>query len=143
MSKLQKSAWFNLVLGAGACLLAGLVFGALARLNARGLDQVLVFFTVGCVVTPTFYSLLRKKSFEAGFDERERMIYGRAFTLSACVLMAFLAGVCVIPFFLLGGRSVIRVSYLPLILVSTLFVAQLAHSVAILVQCEREDDDGR
>jgi uncharacterized membrane protein YhdT len=143
MSRLQKAAWFNLAMGAGSALTAGLCFALLARLNAKGMDDVLIFFIVACVLTPILYILYRKKSFEAGFDERENMIYRRAFTLSAWVLMVFLAGICIVPFFVLGGQSVIRVYYLPLVFVSTLFTAQFAHSVAILVQCELEEDDGQ
>jgi uncharacterized membrane protein YhdT len=143
MNKLQKAAWFNLAVGAGTALIAGLCFAVLTKMNAKGIDHILIFFIVACVLTPIVYMLYRKKSFEAGFDERERMIYRRAFALSAWVLMAFLAGICIVPFFILGGQNAIRVYYLPLIFASTLFTAQFAHSVAILVQCGLEDEDGR
>jgi len=142
MSKLQKAAWFNLAMGTGCTLLTGAFFAFLTRTNARGLVYVAISLVSACVLTPVFYMLYRRKSLESGFDEREKAIYKRAFALSAWILMVFLAGICIVPFFFLGGQNVIRVYYLPLIFLSTLFVAQFAHSMAILVQCELEDDHG-
>ena len=52
-----------------------------------------------------------------------------------------LAGICIVPFFVLGGRNVICVYYLPVVFLSTLFTAQFVHSAAILVQCALEDDN--
>ena len=85
----------------------------------------------------------RKKSPEAGFDEREKMIYRRAFWMAACALTVFLGCICIIPFFVLGGQNVIKVYYLPLIFLGSLFASQFVHSVAILVMCALEDDDGQ
>ncbi len=142
MSKLQKSAWVNLAGATCSLLIAGLAFAFLTKMNARGIVYVLVWLVIPCVFAPATHVWLRRKSLEAGFDEREKMIYKRAFAWSAWVLMVFLAGICIVPFFLLGGQNVVRVYYLPLIFLSTLFVAQFAHSMAILVQCELEDDHG-
>jgi len=143
MSKLQKAAWFNLAVTTGCMLAAGLGFAFLTRVNAKGVVYVGIALVSACVLTPVFYVLCHRKGFEASFDEREKMIYRRAFALSAWVLMFFLAGICIVPFLALGGQNVIRAYCLPLIFLSTLFVAQFAHSVAILIQCERENNDGR
>jgi hypothetical protein len=141
MSKLQKSAWVNLAAATSCMVVGGLGTAFLAKVNARGMVYVLVCLIVPCVLGPVAYTWYRKKSLEASFDEREKMIYSRAFTLSAIVLAFFLMGVCTVPFFVLGGQSLIQVYYLPVIFLSTLFTAQFVHSMAIIVQCAREDDD--
>ncbi len=143
MSKLQQSAWYNLA-GMVTCTgISGLSFVALTKTNAKGLDYILLGLVVACLVTPVAYILLRRNGIEARFDEREKSIHARAFTISAYVLIAFLAGICIVPFFLLGGQNFIHVYYLPVIFWATLLVAQFAHSMAILVQCELEDENGR
>ena len=143
MSKLRKSAWINLI-AVTICVIVGCAgFSLLVLLNAKGIDYIFIFFIVSSLTSLGIYMFYRKKSPEAGFDEREKMIYKRAFGLAACALTIFLACVCFIPFFVLGGQNVIKVYYLPLIFLSTLFASQLVHSAAILVMCALEDDDGQ
>ena len=143
MNRLQKAAWLNLIAGTICVAVAGLCFAFLAKRNARGLDFILICFVVGCLGATAFYFLYHKRLPEARFDEREKMIYGRAFMLSAGITMVFLAGICIVPFYILGGQSLIHVYYLPVIFLTTLFTAQFTHSVAVLIQCELEGDDGR
>jgi uncharacterized membrane protein YfcA len=143
MNRLQKAAWLNLIAGTICVAIAGLGFVLLARRNARGLDYILVSFVGACLIVPVWYFLYRKRSPEARVDERERMIYSRAFALSAGITMGFLGGICIVPFYVLGGQSLMHVYYLPVIFLTTLFTAQLTHSVAVLIQCELEADDGR
>jgi hypothetical protein len=142
MSKLQKSAWVNLIAVTICAIIGCIAFSLLYLLNAKGIDHIFVFLIVGSLTGLCIYVFYLKKSPEAGFDEREKMIYKRAFGLAACTLTVFLSCVCIIPFFILGGQSVIKVYYLPLILFSTLFVAQFVHSTAILIQCSLEEEDG-
>ena len=142
MSKLQKSAWVNLIAVTICAIIGGVAFSVLSLLNAKGIDYIFVFLIVGSLTGLCIYVFYLKKSPEAGFDEREKMIYKRAFGLAACTLTVFLSCVCIIPFFVLSGQSVIKVYYLPLILFSTLFVAQFVHSTAILIQCSLEEEDG-
>lgn len=143
MSKLQKAAWFNLIVVTGCVLIAGTGFLALTYLNARGVGDIAVVFGVGCVSGLVSHLVWRKKGFEARLDERERLIYKRSVEWAASTVFVFLACICIVPFFVLGGQNVIRVCYLPLVFLSTLFAAQFVHSAAILVQCAREDDDGQ
>jgi hypothetical protein len=143
MSKLQKSAWINLIAVTICAIVAGAGFSLLVLLNAKGIDQICIFFTVGSLTGLGIYVFYRKKSPEAGFDEREKMIYKRAFRLADCALTLFLGCVCIIPFFVLGGQNVIKVYYLPLIFLSTLFAGQFVHSAAILIQCSLEEEDGQ
>ena len=143
MSKLQKAAWFNLGMVTVCMIISMPCFFFLTWRNAKGVVYILIFFVVACITTPVFYILYRKKSYEAGFDEREKMINRRAFVFAAIGLTIFLACVCFIPFFVLGGQNVIKVYYLPLIFLSTLFAAQFVHSAAILIQCLLEEEDGQ
>jgi len=143
MNRLQKAAWINLIAVTICVAFAGLCFAFLAKRNARGLDFILICFVVGSLGATAFYFLYHKRSPEARFDEREKMIYSRAFTLSAGITMVFLAGICIVPFYILGGQNLMHVYYLPVIFLTTLFTAQFTHSVAILIQCELEGENGR
>ena len=141
MSKLQKAAWFNLAMVTICIIIAIPCFYFLTWMNAKGLDYILIFFIIACITTPVFYIVLRKKGYEADFDEREKMINKRAFSFAAMGLTVFLACICFIPFFVLGGQNVIKVFYLPLIFLSTLFAAQFVHSITIIIQCALEEED--
>ena len=143
MSKLQKSAWVNLIVVSMGVIVGGAGFSFLVFLNTKGIDYIFIFFIVGSLTGLGIYMFYRKKGPEAGFDEREKMIYRRAFGMAGCALTIFLGCICIIPFFVLGGQNVIKVYYLPLIFLSTLFVGQFVHSVAILVMCALEGDDGQ
>jgi hypothetical protein len=142
MSKLRKSAWINLIAVTICAIVSGAGFSLLILLNAKGIDLILIFFIVGSLTSLGVYMFYRKKSPEAGFDEREKMINRRAFSYAAIGLMVFLSCVCYIPFFVLGDQNVVKVYYLPLIFLSTLLAAQFVHSIAILIQCSMEEEDG-
>ena len=143
MSRLQKAAWFNLVMITICIIISIPCLFFLARRNAKGIDYLLICFVIACLISPVAYLLFKKKSFEACFDEREKMINERAFTISVLGLIIFLACVCTIPFFILGGQHVLKVYYLPLIFFCSLYAAQFVHSTAILIQCTLEEEDGK
>jgi hypothetical protein len=142
MSKLEKSAWFNLGLGTLCTLFSMLCFVGFATRNAKGIDYIFIILFTACLTAPVAFILCKKKGYEAGFDEREKMISERAFKISAFGLMVFLGLICIIPFFVVGGGNVVKVLYLPLIFFSTLFAAQFIYSVAILIQCVLEEENG-
>jgi len=143
MNRLQKSAWLNLVVVAGCVLISGLGFAVLTQFEANGIINLLIFCVAGCFIVPAFYVFYHRWSIEAGFDEREKIIYRRAFILAARVAIVFLAGICIVPFFILGADSVIRTYYLPAMFLSTLLTTQFAHSMSILSQCLRDETDQR
>ncbi len=143
MSKLRKSAWINLIAVSMCAIVSVAGFSLLSLLNAKGIGHIFIFFIVGSLTGLGICVFYRKKSPEAGFDEREKMIYRRAFAMATYALTIFLGCLCIIPFFVLGGQNVIKVYYLPLIFLSTLFASQFVHSAAILVMCALEDDDGQ
>jgi len=141
MNKFQKSAWINLAGVTIGVSLSIICLYLMARSNAKGISYILIFFISGCLTGLAVFPLLRKKGLEAGFDEREKAIHKRAFEWAAVILLAFLACVCIIPFFALGGGSNVPVFYLPVIFFSTFFVAQFVHSAVILIQCQLEAED--
>lgn len=143
MNRLQKSAWFNLILVTVCVAVAGSLFSVMTSLNVKGIGQLSIFMITGCLSALGVNMVLRKKGFETGFDERERKIYWGAFIWSAYVLLIFLACVCIIPFFVLGGRKSVPVYYLPLIFLSALFIAQFVHSAVILIRCSQEEENGQ
>ncbi len=142
MTRLQKAAWFNLagITVVGMIGTAAILY--LTKTNARGIEYVLICIFVPVFVSPGLYIHHRKKSLEVRFDEREKMIHRRAFAMAAIGLTIFLACVCIFPFFVLGGQSVVKVYYLPVIFFGALFTAQFIHSAAVLVMCALEDDHG-
>jgi cell division protein FtsW (lipid II flippase) len=142
MNRLQKSAWFELAVVAVAALVGPLLFYLMARSNAKGIDYVLISVVVGSITFLAVFLVSRKKGFEAGFDEREKTIYKRALVWAVHGLGGALGVACIIPFWVLGGRNVIRVYYLPVIFFGVLFVGQFIHSAAVLIQCALEEEDG-
>ncbi len=141
MNRLQKAAWLNLVIMAGCVLIVGVGFAVLTELNAKGIVYALIFFAGGSLVIPAIFVLYRRWAVEARFDERERRIHGRAFIWSACITIILLAGICIVPFYVVGGQGLMHVYYLPVIFLTTLFAFQLAHTVVILIQCAIEGED--
>ena len=70
MSKLQKSAWVNLGLVTFLTLTSMLMIVFMAKNNAKGVDLIIVGFVPACIATPIIYIVLKKKSIERNFDER-------------------------------------------------------------------------
>ena len=143
MSKLQKSAWVNLGITTISTIIGMICFVFLAKRNAKGIDYIIICLLVACITAPFLYWYYNKKSIESGFDEREIIISQRAFHISAHGMAAFLGLVCIIPFFVIGGGNVIKIIYLPIIFVSTGFIAQFIQSMAIIIQCALEEENGK
>jgi len=76
------------------------------------------------------------------FDEREREIIQKAFSISMMTFTQYLLIFCLAAFFMIGGGGKIPVVFMPVMLFSGVFFAQCTQSFIILFQCEKEDDDG-
>lgn len=142
MSKLQKTAWVNLIVASVGVVVMAACFYILTAANAKGFDYLVIFVVAGSPGGLAAFLHSRKKGFEAGLDERERAINRRAFIWAAYVLTIFLAVACIIPFFVLGGQAQIPVYTLPALFVGALFITQFVHSAAILVISALEEEDG-
>ena len=92
MSKLQKSAWFNLGIVTLGGLFAMLCFVLAASRIEKGFNYINVILSLimMCIFVPVALIIHKKKSYEAGFDEREKMIEQRATTLSLSGSIIFL-----------------------------------------------------
>ena len=145
MTKLQKSAWFNLGIVTLGGLFAMLCFVLAASRIEKGFNytNVILCLIMMCIFVPVALIIHKKKSYEAGFDEREKMIEQRATTLSLFGLIIFLYLASFIPFVALGGGNIIKVIYLPVVFIGTVFTAQLIKSIAVIVQCALEEENGQ
>ena len=142
MSKLQESALLNLSLITVFALISTACILFLASINAKGVVPWPTGFFVCLLLSPGVYILYRKKSLEVRFEQRERMIDQRAFIAAASGLAIFLGFACISPFAVLGGKSLTKVYYLPLIFISAVLAAQVVYSAAVLVMCALEGADG-
>jgi uncharacterized Tic20 family protein len=144
MSKLQKSAWFNLAFVTISSLFAILCFAFAAGRIEEGFNYINVILCLVAIsiVIPVVLMIHRKKSYEASFDEREKVINRRATVLSFSGLAVFLYLACFIPFVALGGGNTIKIIYLSVIFICTAFTTQLFKSVAIIIQCALEGENG-
>ena len=144
MSKLQKSAWFNLGFVTIGSLFAMLCFTFAAGRIEKGFNymNVILCLIMISIIIPTVLIIHKKKSYEADFDEREKIIDRRATVLSLSGLAVFLYLACFIPFVAFGGGNTIKIIYLPVIFICTAFTAQLFKSVAIIIQCALEGENG-
>jgi hypothetical protein len=115
-------------------------FWFLTSLNVKGIGQLLNVFIWGSLSCLVVNIPLRKKRLETGFDERERKIYARASLWSHSLLMLFLACACIIPFYVVGGRNCIPAYSLPIILLSSIYIAQFTQSAVILIYCLLEEE---
>jgi hypothetical protein len=146
MSKLQKAAWFNLGLVTTSGLFAIFYFTLAAGKIEKGFNYVnaiLCLAMMGGIVIPSTYIIAKKKSYEASFDEREKSINERVTTLSLSGSVIFLYFACFIPFVALGGGNIIRIIYLPVVFICTVFAGQLIKSIAIIARCALEQEDGQ
>ena len=141
MNRLQKSAWTNLIVVTVCVVIAVLGFWLMTYLGAKGIYHVFIFIVSGCICGLGSHLLSIKKGVEMDFDERERLIYTKAFFWATSIAMIFLAGICIIPFFVLGGKKFLPVWVLLLIFLITLFITQFVHSAVILIRCAMEAKD--
>lgn len=144
MSKLQKAAWFNLGLVTTSSLFALLCFTVVASKIEKGFNYInaILCLVMFCIIVPVTFIIAKKKSYESGFDEREKIINQRATSLSLSGLIITLYLACFIPFVALGGGNIIKVVYLPVIFICTMLATQLIKSIAIIVQCALEEQNG-
>ena len=139
MNKLIKRTWINLC-GATACIIIGaLGVGLAVKFNVKGIIPLISFIIAGPIAA--LITSLRSISTVAGFDEREKKISVRAFTISSYFFMFFMVYACFIIFYLSGARNSIPSYTLPVLLLIGLFISQIIHSAVILIRFAREQAD--
>ncbi len=137
MNRAQKVAWLFVITISVAVLLAG---GAVGILYFKlGLPKALA--GLGFLGIAGFGGLgpliFKKDKGKVAFDERDRLIKRRA-ALAGFTAAYLVVGLsCMIPFFVLGPKANVSVTWLPMIFMGAGISHFFAHSVAILVQYGR------
>ena len=142
MNRLQKIAWYNLIVmlvslaltGAAVGTLAAIVGmpGALGGFGFLGISGLLGLSPI----------LFRKKRSQSDLDERDLLIFRRASLVAYSIFWIYFTLACMAPWFVLDQGATIRVVMLPLMLVGGFFIVQLIQSIAVLVQYGRGGKDG-
>jgi len=84
--------------------------------------------------------IFRKDKGKVEFDERDHVINQRAALAGFGAAYMVVGLVCMIPFFVLGPKANVSVTWLPMIFVGAGLSSFFAHSVAILIQYGRRGE---
>jgi len=132
MNRLEKKAWANI----GGVILCAIIAGPgiwwMVRNNTKGLVVLIPFLLIGLISGSITY-LRNIKSWEQ-LDEREKLIFQRAYTLSSRLFILFLFCASFGVFLVIGANNPIPAYILPALFLAGLFLMVLAHSAAILIQ---------
>jgi hypothetical protein len=139
MNRLKKKAKTEFI-ASGICTLITIpLFLALAHTDAKGLDFLLIWVLVGVPTGLGLYLWETKKLKQ--FDEREREIIQKAFSVGMMAFTLYLLTFCLAAFFMIGGGGRIPVVFMPVMLFAGVFFAQCTQSFIILFRCAKEDDE--
>ena len=145
MNRTQRSAWCMLMVSLFFIFFGVLLFAEVAVLKSfftsvhRFVALVLV-----CLFVPYLIFLLKKQSpAEVESDERDRLIIKRAILVSFVSVWIMLAGVCIIPRFIVGETGAIPVYVLTFINLYIFMIAMFVYNIAILIQYGRGGKDGQ
>ena len=133
MNRAQKMAWLFVITISVAVLLAG---GAVGILYVKvGMPKALA--GLGFLGIAGFGGLgpliFRKDKGKVTYDERDGLINSRAALAGFGAAYMVVGLVCMIPFFVLGPKANISVTWLPMIFMGAGITHFFAHSVAILI----------
>jgi len=136
MNRLQKMAWFNLIvisIALGLCVIAIGTLYYIFGLPMRGLIGGIGFLGITGLLglSPV---LFRKKQGEVNFDERDLLIYQKATVVAYSLFWVLFTAVCMIPWLILKTGASIPVVVLPAMLAGGFITVQLLQNLAILVQ---------
>ncbi|UCC23030.1 MAG: hypothetical protein JSW23_02900 [Planctomycetota bacterium] len=145
MNRAQKAAVFNLIMGLlllvfliilfSGIFFAGTIFTRFNRFYCLLIVTLLVVFLM----------FLRKKQSpkEVESDERDKMIQLRAVLVAFVSSWILLAGVALIPRFIIGINGSISVWVLSIINFTIFLVVMIIYSAAVLIQYGRGGKDGQ
>lgn len=145
MNGAQKIAWsclitasITFILSIIAVVIFYLIFGipkALAGFALMGIGLPVGFGLMGIGGLGAFYKLiLKKRQGKVRFDERDQLIYMRAWFLGYCASYLFFVIVCMTTWFIYGPKGTVSVNVLPLTVIGGFMVLMIVHSIAILAQ---------
>ena len=134
MNRAQKIAWSFVVITLFALIVSGI---AVAIFYVKvGMPKALAGFAfMGLAGLGGFSPLIFKKDKgKVTFDERDRVIKERAALAGFAASFLFVGLACMIPFFVLGPKASISITWLPNIWIGTFISHFFVHSVATLAQ---------
>ena len=133
MNRMQKIAWYNMIVIVAALTASGATVGLLAIFF--GMPKALGGLGfVGCAgfvgLAPV---LFRKPQGVVDFDERDLLIYRKASIVAYSIFWLFFTAACMVPYLVLGRGATIRIVVLPIMLGSGYVIFQLTQSIVMLI----------
>ncbi len=143
MNRMQKIAWYNVIVIAVTLFLSGTVVGVLAmKVGMPGaLGGLGCLGTLGLLGLSPF--LFRRGCDKVDFDERDTLVNYKANLAAYSAFWLVFTAACMIPWFIIGPSGLISVNVLPLMLCGIGVTLTLIHSLAILVQYGRGSKGGQ
>jgi hypothetical protein len=134
MNRVQKIAWIfvsTTLLAIVVCITTIIILYFMV-----GMPKALYGFgTIGLAglggVGP---SIFKKDKSKVAFDERDKLIEEKAKLTGFTAEHVFAGLACMVPFFALGPKGLISVTWLPMIFIGAFLSYYFVHSVSILVQ---------
>lgn len=140
MNRLKKKAWSELITVFGIIVfvsIPGILY--CSEQNSQGWGWVVICIMIsGPMILNGYLSEIKNLK---QFDEREQAILRKSFSIWAGVFSLYLLVFSFASFFLIGGGQRVPVVLLPLMVLTGIVLAQCAQSIAILLQCAKEDDE--
>ena len=136
MNRLQKIAWYQLIVILTALGLGGVV--TLVVFNKGGEYSKLALLPLLVLAFVNFDRMFFPlKAGEIALDERDESIKKKAVTTAYTIFwFAFIAG-CIVPFILLDGTGSVPIIVLPVMVLCAAVLVRLVWSVMVLIQYER------
>jgi dolichol kinase len=134
MNREQKIAWSVVIMFGLGFVLSGITVSVLYY--KFGMPRALVGLSLLSICGLAGFSSLffKKDKGKVTFDERDKVIKEKATLAGFAAAFLFAGLACMIPFFMLGPKANISVTWLPNIWTGTFLTAFFVHSVAVLVQ---------
>jgi hypothetical protein len=136
MNRMQKIAWFNLIvvslalgLSVAAFGIAYLIFGLPANRAAGGFGLIGLMGFSG--LSPV---LFRKDKSKVQFDERDTAIQRKATIVAYSVFWLLFVAAAMVPWFIIGPNGTITVNYLPWMVFGGMCFVMLLQSIVTLYE---------
>ena len=134
MNRMQKIAWFNLIvvslalgLSVVAFCIGYFIFGAPARQAAAGFGFIGIMGFAG--LSPV---LFRKDKSKVQYDERDTKIQRKAVGFAYAIFWVLFVAAAMIPWFIIGPNGTITTNYLPWMVFGGMCVVMLQQSIVTL-----------
>jgi hypothetical protein len=139
MNRLKKKAKTEFIASSVGTLITIPCFLFMSHGKAQGLEYLLIWVLAG-IPTGLFLFLWEAKKLKQ-FDEREKEMIQKAFSVSMMVFSLYLLTFSLAAFFMIGGGGNIPVVFMPVMFFSGMFLAQAVQSFILLMQCAKEDNE--